>query len=228
MALGADAASYTDSGLPPDTQYFYRVYAYNSGGNSPYSNTADATTLETPPAGLNLVPFALVGSGIVMASDLEAAIVAANPGTVVTQIFSWDGSNQKYTFPYLNLGGGLTIGDFELQVGASYFVEAAGPVSLDLIGTDYSSCSLYNGLNVFAVPPGRASDAGIVTASDLAAEIVSSTGLTVTQIFGWDSSNQKFTFPYLNLGGGVIIGDFILDEGTGYFIEVNGDGVYQP
>jgi hypothetical protein len=47
---GPNSTSYTDSGLTPDSAYYYRVSAYNSIGSSGYSNTASATTLGLPPA----------------------------------------------------------------------------------------------------------------------------------------------------------------------------------
>ena len=43
--VGADVTVYTDSGLPPATNYAYRVRAYNSSGASNYSNTATSVTL---------------------------------------------------------------------------------------------------------------------------------------------------------------------------------------
>ncbi len=42
--LGANVTTYSDSGLSRATTCSYRVRAYNSGGGSPYSNTASATT----------------------------------------------------------------------------------------------------------------------------------------------------------------------------------------
>jgi hypothetical protein len=44
--VGANGTSYTDSGLAEATTYYYRVLAANGAGDSGYSNTASATTLE--------------------------------------------------------------------------------------------------------------------------------------------------------------------------------------
>jgi endonuclease/exonuclease/phosphatase family metal-dependent hydrolase len=54
----ANVTSYTDTGLAAQTTYYYRVRASNASGDSPYSNTATATTPPdtTPPtAPTNLV-----------------------------------------------------------------------------------------------------------------------------------------------------------------------------
>ena len=48
--VGAGVVSYSNTGLTAATTYQYRVRAYNSGGNSAYSNTATATTNATAPA----------------------------------------------------------------------------------------------------------------------------------------------------------------------------------
>ena len=47
-ALGAGVTTFSDSALGPNTTWYYRVYAYNSFGNSGYSNIASATTFTVP------------------------------------------------------------------------------------------------------------------------------------------------------------------------------------
>ncbi|MBD2700809.1 fibronectin type III domain-containing protein [Spirosoma sp. BT702] len=45
-----NATSYEDKNLAPNSRYYYRLRAVNGGGPGPYSNVADATTPDTPPA----------------------------------------------------------------------------------------------------------------------------------------------------------------------------------
>ena len=58
--VGASVASYSNTGLSAATTYYYRVRAYNATGNSGYSNTANATTADVPPA----VPTALTATAV--------------------------------------------------------------------------------------------------------------------------------------------------------------------
>ena len=44
-SVGADSTTYTDMNLSSETTYWYRVLAFNIGGDSAYSNVASATTL---------------------------------------------------------------------------------------------------------------------------------------------------------------------------------------
>lgn len=52
--LSAGSTSYSDSGLTAATLYYYRVVAFNTAGNSSYSNVASAATLAPPPASSNI------------------------------------------------------------------------------------------------------------------------------------------------------------------------------
>lgn len=47
--LGPNTSSYRDSGLKPNTRYYYRVSAYNEAGESDYSNEEYATTFQDVP-----------------------------------------------------------------------------------------------------------------------------------------------------------------------------------
>ncbi|MCJ7750413.1 MAG: fibronectin type III domain-containing protein, partial [Armatimonadetes bacterium] len=47
--VGANVTSYASTGLSAGTTYYHRVRAYNSAGDSAYSNTASATTTTVPP-----------------------------------------------------------------------------------------------------------------------------------------------------------------------------------
>lgn len=57
-SVRADVTNARISGLNTQTTYYFRVYAYNDSGNSPYSNVASATT----PAGPPLPPSDLSGT----------------------------------------------------------------------------------------------------------------------------------------------------------------------
>jgi len=48
-AVSANATTYNNTGLNTGTAYYYRVKAYNTSGNSNYSNEANTTTFDVPP-----------------------------------------------------------------------------------------------------------------------------------------------------------------------------------
>ena len=50
VSVGANVKTYADISLAQDTQYFYRVCAFNAGGHSSFSNESNSTTLPDPPA----------------------------------------------------------------------------------------------------------------------------------------------------------------------------------
>ena len=64
VVVGANITAFADTGLSSGTTYTYRVRAFNDGGNSDYSNTAEATTGGKPSAPTNLKAAAVSGSQI--------------------------------------------------------------------------------------------------------------------------------------------------------------------
>ncbi len=69
-ALAANTTTYQNTGLVASTKYYYRVYAYNAGGNSEYSNIPNATTsagASVPAAPTNLTATAASATQINLA-----------------------------------------------------------------------------------------------------------------------------------------------------------------
>jgi hypothetical protein len=76
---GANQTSYTDLQVVSQQTYFYRVRAVNTGGFSPYSNTANATTPQPPPPSIaDLVLWA--GEAPVIAGNWQVVADATAAG----------------------------------------------------------------------------------------------------------------------------------------------------
>ncbi|HYG75239.1 MAG TPA: glycoside hydrolase family 44 protein [Planctomycetota bacterium] len=78
-AVGSNVSSYSDSGLSASTQYFYRVRASGSSGDSAYSNEASATTHAAP---VSQGPF--------------GGTVRAIPGTIQAEDYDVGGEGVAY------------------------------------------------------------------------------------------------------------------------------------
>ncbi|MBM5812537.1 MAG: hypothetical protein FJ191_11325 [Gammaproteobacteria bacterium] len=71
-ALGANVTGYSDNGVTALTNYWYRVRAWNSVGNSAPSNVATVTTPDLPPAAPANVTAAVAGAQVTVGwSDLS-------------------------------------------------------------------------------------------------------------------------------------------------------------
>ncbi len=109
-----NVASYSDTGLSASTNYYYRVRAYNSAGNSGYSNEANATTL-SPSAplvgggggggGIGIIPAKVIFRGkaypqsyITLLKDAQTAKVAKAEADASFDITLSDVVAGTYTF----------------------------------------------------------------------------------------------------------------------------------
>ena len=112
-SVGSNVRSFADTGLTAETSYQYRVRAYNSNGNSTYSNIGNATT----------------DAFLVEVCANNAPTLSLAPNTVYSQaganvtysvsLTNQDSSVCAATTFTLTASDGSSIGDFELTAGSS-------------------------------------------------------------------------------------------------------------
>lgn len=104
--VGSNTVSYSSTGLSANTTYYYRVRAYNTGGDSNYSNTASATTRSATTTTISLtatkggksrgsIPIDLAWSGATGAVDVirNGSVIATGvSGTGYTDQVKGSGS----------------------------------------------------------------------------------------------------------------------------------------
>jgi titin len=98
---GAGINTYSNNaGLSADTQYCYRVQAYNAAGNSTYSNEPCATTLPPPPPAPVLVSPTYGLTGVNTTPTLDW-----NPSTGATTYGVQLATDYAFTSPLVNTTG---------------------------------------------------------------------------------------------------------------------------
>jgi hypothetical protein len=132
------ASPLTDSSLANGTQYNYRIYAYNAGGNSTYSSDANATTLEEPGVPTN-VTASISDPPSLNVTVSWVAPVDIGSNTVITGydiIRSVDGG--AWT-SLVNDTAGLTYNDLSVAINTTYAyaISAKG----DVIDGNFSASS---------------------------------------------------------------------------------------
>jgi regulation of enolase protein 1 (concanavalin A-like superfamily) len=144
--VGVNVESYTDTTLAPSTEYWFRVRAYNASGNSGYTNTANATTADSPP--INTAPTisnisdqtipedGVTGSIAVSVGDAESSadsltLSASSSNTSLVSlsgiVFGGSGSDRTVTItPSANESGTatitVTVSDGSLTASDSFIV----------------------------------------------------------------------------------------------------------
>jgi len=111
--VGANVTTYADSGLAPSTTYRYRVRAFNSAGDSGYSNESSATTL---PCIFSLSPASL---GVSRNGGYYSVNVTASPGCYWTATVNDNGSGYPYGWITIE-SGSSGVGNGVVQIGVMY------------------------------------------------------------------------------------------------------------
>ncbi|MCJ7795719.1 MAG: fibronectin type III domain-containing protein, partial [Thermoleophilia bacterium] len=118
-AVGANVTSYASTGLSADTTYYYRVRAYNSAGDSAYSNTASATTTTVPPvSGPPAAPTDLTATGATDHINLNWADNSTNEDCFDI----WRRAEGGYWLPLTQVAANVTsYGDYSAQPDILYY-----------------------------------------------------------------------------------------------------------
>jgi len=116
---GATAVSFPDTGLSASTTYFYRVRATNASGDSPYSNTASATTQSPPPP-----PTAPTNLAATAAGSSEIDLSWTNTSTSQTGL-KIERSLDNVTFTQIAVAGATAVSfpDTGLSASTTYFYQ---------------------------------------------------------------------------------------------------------
>jgi subtilisin family serine protease len=131
--VGSNTRTFSNTSLASGTQYFYRVVAYNSAGNSSYSNEADARTLDAPPVAPSNVKATANSSSqitltwtqngtythfIVERQDGRTWIVLNNNVTTTSFVNTGLRSRTKYTYRVRTANGSL-LSPYSASVSAT-------------------------------------------------------------------------------------------------------------
>lgn len=121
--VGANVTSYSNTGLAASTAYSFRVRAYNSAGNSSYSNTATATTgSSSNPAPTVSISSPANGASFTAGANITINATAADSnGTVTSVAFYRSGTliGTDTSSPYSVVWTGATAGTFALTAVAT-------------------------------------------------------------------------------------------------------------
>jgi hypothetical protein len=112
-SVSTDVNTYSDTGLDAGSTYFYRVFAYNSAGNSTYSDMTNATTDELPPFVDNTVIQEVNVNGTVTGTFTDTFTSTSNSAMQSIQEVTLNGSPKK-RYSYLEHKW-----IFQVQPGAS-------------------------------------------------------------------------------------------------------------
>ncbi len=189
--------TYTVSGLTPETEYFYRVRAYNSGGTSGNSNVISVTTLPNNPG----APVATAATNITQTSfDANWQAVSGAIGYYLDVATDNGFSNMVPGYDNLNVGNVTTWPVTGLTPNTNYFYRVRAENSGGISGNS----NVISVTTLPAVPqPPLALDATDITENSFTANWESSSGADGYYLdVAVDSGFGSYVSGYENLNVG--------------------------
>ncbi len=159
--LAANITSYTDNGLTPETEYFYRVQAVNNAGSSAWSNTASTTTFPQSTSIEDLANGEVLIKGAVSGSYTDT-YAADGSAQKITEEHSggkpstrWQSYEHAWTFDVVGGAGGVVV-SVDAWVsgneGANFYYSLDGGTTRYLMFIIDNNASIEP--QIFALPPG--------------------------------------------------------------------------
>jgi len=166
----ADASSFEDTGLAPNTTYYYRVMATNAVDDSDYTSTVEAKTLDVapePPSGLQ---------------------ITAKTSSTIT--LSWADNSDNETGFVLEKSSTSATDDFEPLTTTAPNVITYEATGLSPNTTYYFRIKAINGVgeSIVAAVTGKTDDVAPVAPSEL--QIAAKTSSTITLSWTDNSDNE--------------------------------------
>ncbi len=132
--LGAGVATYVDNGVIASSNYYYRVRAYNSVGNSNYSNVASVTTPAVPappPAAPTSVSASNDGNGT---ATIQWGDASTNESSFEVRREKWDSRKSAW-------GGLTTVGTLPANVTSMVDMSGSGTYRYTVRATNLGGAS---------------------------------------------------------------------------------------
>jgi uncharacterized delta-60 repeat protein len=107
---------YFNTGLTSNTQYYYRITAFNAAGNSAYSNEVSATTLLPPPATPTSLSLSVINAG-----EIKLTWVDNSTNESGFEIYRSVGNNSGYSLLTTRNPNVTTYSDLTTVEGTLYY-----------------------------------------------------------------------------------------------------------